>query len=140
MSSAQVKPEISSSNKYYISKHRYYELLHFCRQYIEWKEERENIAAQLYPSSSTNTNVTKSIDTEYVERQAIRLAELDTKIEMIEDSIRAADETLYPYLLKGITEGYAFPYLQEIMDMPCGKDMYYDRYRKFYWILDKCRK
>lgn len=30
--------ELSEKNPYYISKHRYYELKHFCLQYPEWKD------------------------------------------------------------------------------------------------------
>ena len=30
--------ELSERNPYYISKHRYYELKHFCLQYPEWEE------------------------------------------------------------------------------------------------------
>ena len=32
-----LRSELSSKNKYYIDKHRYYELKHFCLQYPEWK-------------------------------------------------------------------------------------------------------
>lgn len=33
-----IRPELSTKNKYYIDKHRYYELKHFCLQYPEWKK------------------------------------------------------------------------------------------------------
>lgn len=26
------------------------------------------------------------------------------------------------------------------LDIPCGKDLYYDRYRRFFWLLDKLRE
>ncbi len=32
-----IRPEISQNNEYWISKHRYYELKHFCMQYPLWK-------------------------------------------------------------------------------------------------------
>ena len=32
-----IRPEVSSRNAYYISRHRHYELKHFCLQYPEWK-------------------------------------------------------------------------------------------------------
>ena len=32
------RAEVSKKNKYYISKHRYYELKHFCLQYKEWED------------------------------------------------------------------------------------------------------
>lgn len=32
------KPELSKKNPYHLSRHRYYELKHFCFQYEEWKK------------------------------------------------------------------------------------------------------
>ena len=37
-----IRPEISKKNKYWISRHRYYELKHFCMQYREWLAEVNN--------------------------------------------------------------------------------------------------
>ena len=28
-------------------------------------------------------------------------------------------------------------YLKSKLDIPCGRDMYYDRYRRFFWLLIK---
>ncbi len=33
-----IRPEISVKNTYWLPKHRYYELKHFCLQYPEWKK------------------------------------------------------------------------------------------------------
>ena len=33
-----IRAEISDKNKYYIDKHRHYELKHFCLQYPSWKK------------------------------------------------------------------------------------------------------
>lgn len=33
-----IRPEISKKNRYWIDKHRYYELKHFCLQYPTWKK------------------------------------------------------------------------------------------------------
>lgn len=33
-----IRPELSEKNKYWIEKHRYYELKHFCLQYVIWKK------------------------------------------------------------------------------------------------------
>ena len=32
-----IRPEVSSKKEYWLSRHRYYELKHFCLQYPEWK-------------------------------------------------------------------------------------------------------
>lgn len=36
-----IRAKISSNNKWWISRHRYYELKHFCMQYWDWKKEIE---------------------------------------------------------------------------------------------------
>jgi len=46
---------------------------------------------------------------------------------------------LHRYILKAVTEGLSYTYLRTRMDIPCGKDMYYDRYRKFFWLLSQER-
>ena len=33
-----IRPELSEKNPYWIEKHRYYELKHFCLQYPIWKK------------------------------------------------------------------------------------------------------
>jgi hypothetical protein len=36
--STSIRPEVSDKNEYWIDKHRYYELKHFCLQYPLWKK------------------------------------------------------------------------------------------------------
>ena len=36
--SVKVRSELSKKNKYWIERHRYYELKHFCLQYPIWKK------------------------------------------------------------------------------------------------------
>ena len=33
----RIRAELSEKNKYWISRHRYYELKHFCLQYPSWR-------------------------------------------------------------------------------------------------------
>ena len=61
------------------------------------------------------------------------------KINLVKDVAKRTDEDLYEYLLVAITQGYSFKYLKTVMNIPCGKDMYYDRYRKFFYLLSKER-
>ena len=44
-----IRPDISRKNKYWIDKHRHYELKHFCLQYPEWKKAYN--AKPVIPSS-----------------------------------------------------------------------------------------
>ena len=62
------------------------------------------------------------------------------RINLVERITIEADEFLHKYILKAVTEELSFTYLKTKLGIPCGKDMYYDRYRKFFWLLSKSRK
>ena len=133
------KNELSRRNKYYISKHRYLELKHFCLQYKEWINEYEAIAN--YPNRTIDilSDYSGMSRESFVEKQAIKAMELGKKIDLIKSVAYDADEYLGYYILKAVTEDLPFTYLQSKMEIPCGRDMYYDRYRRFFWLLDKER-
>jgi hypothetical protein len=66
-------------------------------------------------------------------------AQLSERIKMIETIAREADDYLWQFILKAVTENLSYTHLKTKFDIPCGKDMYYDRYRKFFWLLSKVR-
>lgn len=126
-----------NEEKYEISKHRFLELYHFCMQYPEWKEELKS-----------NTDTVKSIQitdmpiSHNYQDQTLKLAErrikLREKCETIEQTAIEADSELYQYIIEGVTKDYVtYRYLKMIKNMPCGKNVYYDRRRKFYYLLSK---
>ena len=57
-------------------------------------------------------------------------------MEIVEKACKNAGEEIYMWLLLGVTEGLPF-YNLELKGIPCGKDMYYDRRRKFYYLMAK---
>lgn len=136
--STTIRPEISSSNKYWISRHRYYELKHFCLQYPEWKKqynaEKEAWRKKIFPEIHKDS--TYGDPTMF---KAMTLYELDSKITLVEKAAIEADRELASYILKAVTEGRSFAYLKSRLEMPCERDMYYDRYRRFFYILSNLR-
>jgi hypothetical protein len=70
---------------------------------------------------------------------AMKKAMYSEKIKMIEKAAVEADNELHMYILKAVTEGLSYTYLKSRLEMPCGKDMYYDRYRRFFWLLNASR-
>ena len=134
-----IRPEVSTKNKYWIDKHRHYELKHFCLQYKTFKKLHDEAlrscisAAKLEKESDTN------IPSDITAMYAVKRADYAKKIQMIEQAAMDADEDLYVYILKAVTEGLSFPYLKTVMNIPCGKDLYYDRYRRFFWLLSNAR-
>ena len=134
-----IRAEISEKNKYYIDKHRYYELKHFCMQYNEWKKVYASCCESIIFTSKVDKQPSNGVPGDLTAKYAIRRAQYAEKIKMIETLAKEADEYLYPYILKAVTEGLSYTYLKTKLDIPCGRDMYYDRYRKFFWLLSDSR-
>ncbi len=135
-----IRAELSKKNKYWISKHRHYELKHFCLQYPSWKKAYEE-----YDDSSISLSMIEHTPSggnthgDPTAKRAMMKAYYSNRIKLIEKAAMEADEYLYTYILKAVTEELSFTYLKTKLGIPCGKDMYYDRYRKFFWLLNKSR-
>ena len=133
--STVIRAEVSKNNQYYISKHRYYELKHYCLQYPEFKKIYNNLCEKI-PGGMISVNNGTSNNIKDDKSLEVRQKYLDKMI-LIEDSSKLTDKVLGPFILKGVTEGLPYTYFKMNSNIPCGKDMYYDLYRKFFWILDK---
>lgn len=134
-----IRAKISEKNKYYIDKHRYYELKHFCMQYNEWKKEYASCNESIIFASKFEKESTSNIPSDITAKYAIKRAYYAGRIKIVEKAAMEADEFLYPYILKAVSEGLSYTYLKTKLDIPCGRDMYYDRYRKFFWLLSEAR-
>lgn len=98
-----IRPEIDRHSEWYISRHRYYELKHFCLQWSEWRDDKCSYRS------------------------------------LVRDVCMKTDPALADYILKAVTEGRSYTYLKTVMNIPCGRSMYFDRYRKFFWLLSHVR-
>ena len=96
--------------EYALSKHRYYELKHFCLQYPEWKK--------LYFQADGWSG-----DGDTTSRDGIKRGDLKTYMEMIENCARLTDCDI----LRFVTEGLAIPI-----------ELRY-AYRQFFWELSRRR-
>lgn len=134
-----IRADISKSNKYWIDKHRHYELKHFCLQYPSWKKEYEILGIPTINSSLMERLPSASLHGDPTSRFALRKQYYLDRIKLIEETAMAADAYLYHYILKAVTEGLSYTYLKTRLKIPCGKDMYYDRYRRFFWLLSESR-
>ena len=76
--------------------------------------------------------------TDPTEQLASRRMELERNCQLIEQTAIESDPDIYQYILKAVTdENITYRYLNMVMGIPCGKKMYYDRRRKFYWLLNQ---
>lgn len=134
----RIRPELSVKNKYWLDRHRYYELKHFCLQYKKWKTayaHLDGMTSNCIESAISRTNV-HSNPTERCAMAKMRYARY---MDMIESVAKETDKVLYPYILKAVTEGLSYDCLKTKFDIPCCKDTYYELYRRFFWLLDRAR-
>lgn len=135
-----IRAEISEKNKYYIDKHRHYELKHFCLQYPSWKKAYADFDDTSISLSTIESVPTSNLPGDPTAKRAMMKAHYSERISLIEEIAIQADRYLHEYILKAVTEGLSYTYLKSRLGIPCGKDMYYDRYRKFFWLLSESRK
>lgn len=135
-----IRPEISEKNPYWIEKHRYYELKHFCLQYPIWKKiyiSLDGYNRTLIDSFLAVTNKGISDPTE----RCVETREFYyDRIKLIENVAYTTNEKLAGYILKGVTEGVSYEILKARLNIPCCKEAYYNLYRRFFWLLDKARQ
>lgn len=134
-----IRAEVSERNKHWIDKHRHYELKHFCLQYPNWKKEYSRLNNIGIASSAAERMPSSNLPSDPVARRAIRRTQYAEKIHLIEKTAMETDRYLYHYILRGVTEGLSYTYLKSALDIPCSRDTYYNRYRRFFWLLSNSR-
>ena len=134
-----IRPEISERNKYWIDKHRHYELKHFCLQYPMWKKAIFDMYNSNISSSIVERIPSGNLPGDPTGRQVALKLDYTDKIDLIEKIAKEADGYLYKYILKAVTEGYSYVYLKSRLKIHCSRDTYYDRYRRFFWLLSQER-
>ena len=113
-----MRPELSQKNPYWIGKHRYYELKHFCLQYPIWKKARLALDGLSRRPADLQVFVScgqvKGDPTERCAQSRIFFGE---RMEMVEQAAIEAEPDLYPYLLRGVTEELSYDALKMKYDM-----------------------
>ncbi len=128
-----------NSSKYKITENRFKELYYFCLQYDEWidelkykKDTMRSPEVKLAPGSLGVGMPTQEL--------AIRREMLEHNCNIIRQAAVDADKELSGYILKAVThKDITYNYLYSIMGIPCSRNTYYDRRRKFYWILSNLK-
>jgi hypothetical protein len=141
----EYRPEISEKNKYYISKHRYYELKHFCLQYHEWEKqynilEESTIQSQTLQFAIIHGELFPWPLPDPTHKLAMKKASLSSKMDMVKNTAMKVDSYLGEFIFKAVTEDKSYNYLRMKCNLACGKDIYYENLRRFFWELDKIRQ
>ena len=134
-----IRPELSEKNKYWISKHRQYELKHFCLQYPQWQQTYAKLEDPSIPLYMIDRLPTGNLPGDPTAKRAEIKLYYSERINLIETLAKEVDPYLHDYILKAVTESLSYTYLKARLGIPCSRDIYYDRYRKFFWLLDQAR-
>ena len=132
----KIRSVISESNPSYISKHRYYELKHYCLQYPEW------IKRQLYLRNEIHTTSTIQIipgDKNYTDHISVIVDELNMigkNIELIEICCQKLDPKIAGYIFDAVTTGRTYSYYYTVKSIPCSRSYFYKLYRQFFYFLN----
>lgn len=132
---AKFRYELSDRNPWKLEKHRMLELKHFCLQYPVWRQE---LFEMTYIPEMSRNEIKGTNKKNLVEDRAIKITRLRTSIELIHKCCKEAAPDLEEYIFKAVTRGCT--YESFIADgIPACRDTFYDRYRRFFWLLDKYR-
>lgn len=125
----------SQKSKWYLSNELYDTVLHYARNYPEWKAEYD-FCNPNGGISYDRDRVQTSGDYDPTEAIGIRHAALKDKIDRIEKAaqLAAPDEVLRKFLMLGVCYGLT-RYQLEQQRMPCTKNTYAAMRGKFYYEL-----
>jgi hypothetical protein len=122
-----------------ISQDRYRELLHFCRQYPEWKTEANSllgiraIKADGLPHGSGKSDP--------VAMAAEKREKLIEKIGIVDDCAKAVDNgAWYASIIQNVCIGRPYEQMDRALMPTSEKHAYFKRRREFFELLDKRKK
>lgn len=134
----KIRAEITQNNPYWIEKHRYYELKHFCLQYPIWKKAYGAIDG-FSKQPIDIFKVKSSSFSNPTEECAIAKEQYGYLMGMVEEAAKDTDPVIGKYILEGVVYGLSYDKLNARYSVPCCKEVYYSLYRKFFYILNKYR-
>lgn len=135
-----IRPEISEQSPYYISRHRYYELKHFCLQYPEWEIRLKSIDGLGSKSAIAGEYVNAGKTSDPTAMYAEARLYLSRRMRMVTDAAEKSCGYLAEAMVESVTLGIPYEKLAARGTVHCGKDLWYAAYRRFFWVLDKLRE
>ncbi|MBQ9027432.1 MAG: hypothetical protein IJ110_01565 [Lachnospiraceae bacterium] len=120
-------------------KHGYMTAVHYCLQYPEWQQELRSLPTDAGRAITYDSMPhAKNRISDSTAGIAIRRAELQHKMKVVEDTVRAvAGKGLFSWLMTGVTqEGISYLY-QRTLGIPCSRNEYYGLRREIYKEIAK---
>jgi hypothetical protein len=132
--------KMSYEGKYKLSRHEFNTAKWYALGFNEWLEEynklKDSVSAISYENADMPHAVNKTSNP--TEELAERRAVLSEKMDRITRLCQVAGGDISDYLFKAVTnEDISYNTLNALMNIPCSANTFYDRRRKFYWLLAK---
>ena len=125
------------TGRWKISGHEYCMAMHFAYQYHDWKKELSGLtdtSKAIQYSDMPKGNINPDPTGDLVERRE----RLVRNVDIVEQFAMESDPELYEWLMLGVTnDGVNYNSLHTLKGIPCSRNTYYDRRRKFYYLLSK---
>lgn len=120
----------------------YMELKYWCYQYDTWKREIKDLNASLAPSGLKCDGMPHSRDvSSSVEKKAIRIKMLQSKIDMLEKAAQMTSEEFMSYIILYCTKkDISFETLQGYYNIPCSKRTFFRLRTQFFRNLCKLKE
>lgn len=138
-----MKSELSKKNDYWIPKHRYYELKHFCYQKDSWEKAIKCIDGMSEMPKDILEKVQSFEHGDPTYQAAATRAYYKQRLDMLDMALYMT--TSEPALIEDLKAvifdpGMSYDKRSALHIMTCGRTTFYKLYRKFFWCLSQLRE
>lgn len=111
-------------------------VIHYCKQYPMWEQELSITLDQSRAIRYDRDRVQSSNNYDPTSEPAIKRADIARKKEVVDNTAKSIAGVMYKWLILGVC--YDMPYyVLKQKGIPCGKNMYYDKRRQFYYAMSQ---
>lgn len=122
-----------------ISQDRYRELLHFCRQYPEWKTEANSLLGIRAIKMDGQPHGSGKSDP--VAMEAEKREKLIEKIGIVDTCARAVDDgAWYASIIQNVCIGRSYEQMDRALMPTSDRNAYFKKRREFFEILNKAKQ
>lgn len=132
--------KMSYEGKYKLTRAEYNHAKWYALSFNEWLDEYNSLKDSVSAISYENADMPhgKNKVSNPTLDLAERRAELSKKMDLIIKCSEEAGGDLSEYIFKAVTnESVTYESLTALLQMPCGRTLFYERRRKFYFLLAK---
>lgn len=113
------------------------ELIHFCRQYDDWKKEIRRLRREETTHAVDYKRQRDSGTGNPTEKAAIKIERISRRVDMVEETAKETDAMLARYIIMSVTKRVTFQTLRTKHNIPCSKNTFTKLRHEFFWRLDK---